>query len=143
MRELRALVVDSSVAVKWFLPETGSDAAAPLLEGERALVAPDLLYPEVGNVLWKRVRRGELTPGEGGAVLGALTRSGLEIVPSAPLMPLALDIACRAGRTLYDSLYLAVAVMKRTALVTADRRLFDAVRKGPLAPHVLWLGDVR
>ena len=65
-------VVDASVAIKWFLPELYGDAALRLLREGHSLVAPDLLFPEVGNVLWKRVRRREATAKEAGAALDAL-----------------------------------------------------------------------
>jgi hypothetical protein len=59
------LVVDASVAIKWVLPEEGHGLALriqDLYEDEKLdLVAPCLLIAEAGNVLWKRVRRGELT----------------------------------------------------------------------------------
>ncbi|HVG07663.1 MAG TPA: type II toxin-antitoxin system VapC family toxin, partial [Thermoanaerobaculia bacterium] len=54
------IVVDASVAIKWFLPEQHSLQALRLLEGGRELVAPDLIWAEIGNVLWKRWRQGEL-----------------------------------------------------------------------------------
>jgi predicted nucleic acid-binding protein len=66
-----SLVVDSSVAVKWYLPENGSERAASLLEAAIRLVAPDLLIPEVGNVLW--TRRREMPVEEMEAVAIALT----------------------------------------------------------------------
>ena len=50
-------VVDASVAIKWFLPEIHSDAALPLLAHKHLLHAPDLIFSEFGNVLWKRVRK--------------------------------------------------------------------------------------
>jgi predicted nucleic acid-binding protein len=37
------IVVDASVAAKWFLPETGSEEATQLLSGANKLIAPDLI----------------------------------------------------------------------------------------------------
>ena len=37
------VVVDASVAVKWFLPEIHSEAALRYLDGDYERVAPDLL----------------------------------------------------------------------------------------------------
>ena len=49
------VVVDSSVAIKWFLPEPNADAALRLLDGYRrgdlSFLAPDLIHAEVGNIL--------------------------------------------------------------------------------------------
>ncbi len=134
-------VVDASVAIKWFLPEIHSDAALRLLGGDHELLVPDLLFPEVGNVLWKRVRWREATREEAGATLEALLSLPLQVHPSRALMPLALDIAHHAQRSVYDSLYVAVCILRECAMVTADRRLHDALKKSPLSSHSLWVED--
>ena len=54
------VVVDASVAVKWFIPEALSSEARGLLAPEYELLAPDLLWVELGNALWKKHRRREL-----------------------------------------------------------------------------------
>ena len=135
------LVVDASVAVKWVLPETHSDAALAILDGGHDLVAPDLLYPEAGNVLWKRVRRGELGAEEAAAALQTVAAAPVEIRPSLPLVSLALEIALQTDRTVYDGLCLALAVTEECYLVTADSRLFNSLQDGPLAPHLHWVAD--
>ena len=136
------VVVDASVAIKWFLPERHDDAALRLLRAEHRLAAPDLLFPEVGNVLWKRVRRREATVQEAGAVLDALRAVPLEVQPSQPMMPVALEIACATGRTIYDSVYLALAVLRECPMVTADRRLHQALEAGRFGRHLLWITEV-
>jgi predicted nucleic acid-binding protein len=56
------LVIDASVVVKWHVTEIHSVEALRLLrDNAPALHAPDLVFPEVGNILWKKVRRGDLT----------------------------------------------------------------------------------
>jgi predicted nucleic acid-binding protein len=52
------LVIDASVALKWFIDEDGSDRAAALLDGKELLIAPDLIVAEVCNAGWKAVRAG-------------------------------------------------------------------------------------
>lgn len=139
---MSSFVVDASVAVKWLLPEVHGDAALRLLDGDHALLAPDLLYPEVGNVLWKRVRRREATVEEASATLEALASIPIGVHPSRALMPLAFEVACRAQRSVYDSLYLAVALLRRCPLVTADRKLYEGLRKAGMSPHLLWVAQV-
>lgn len=135
-------VVDASVAVKWFLPEVHADAARSLLDGGHVLLIPDLIFPEVANILWKRVRRQEITDEEATATVQALGALPLQVSPSWPLVLLGLEIACRNQRTVYDSLYLALAVHENCPMVTADRKLYDAIRSGPLSPHIGWVEDV-
>jgi predicted nucleic acid-binding protein len=56
-----SIVVDASVALKWFLPEPDSAKAEELLGSHDILVAPTLIVSEVCNAVWKRLRRGETT----------------------------------------------------------------------------------
>ena len=53
------MLVDASVALKWFVPEADSETAVALLT-DNQLSAPDLILVEVGNALWKAFRRGAL-----------------------------------------------------------------------------------
>ncbi len=62
-------------------------------------------------------------------------------MPVAPLVEAALEIADRLRRSVYDSLYLALAEHRECRLVTADRRFFDAASDSALAVHMLWLAD--
>jgi len=58
------------------------------------------------------------------------------------LVESALEIAVSFGRTVYDSLYLTLALSRQCQLVTADRRLYNSLRRGPLAPTLLWVEDI-
>jgi len=135
-------VVDTSVAIKWFLPENHSDAALRLLAQQHTLHAPDLIFSELSNVLWKRVRKNEISKSEANATLKSLLALHLQVQPSQSLIPLALEIACGGNRTVYDSLYLAAAMALPSPLVTADARFYRALSKGPLSAHLLWVEDI-
>lgn len=123
--------MDASVVLKWFFPEIHTDSAVTLLDAPYQYVAPDLLFPEVGNAVWKRVRRGDLSADEGGRVIDDLTRLAVETVAARGLIAEACAIAIASGLTVYDSTYLALAVRLETQLVTADARLRNAVRTNP------------
>lgn len=135
-------VVDASVAIKWFLPEIYSDAALRLLAHQHTLHAPDLIFSEFGNVLWKRVRKNEISKNEANATLEGLLTLHLQVQPSQLLIPLALEIACGENRTVYDSLYLAAAIALQSSLVTADAKFYRALSKGPFSAHVVWVEDI-
>jgi predicted nucleic acid-binding protein len=135
-------VVDASVAVKWYLPEIHDAAAQRLLTGQEALLVPDLIFPEVGNILWKRVRAGQILETEAEAVLQSLGALPLVVSPSWPLVVPALTMACQAQRTVYDSLYLELAVRERAVMVTADEKFANGLKGTPLAPYVLWVEDI-
>jgi predicted nucleic acid-binding protein len=134
-------VVDASVVVKWLIPEEHSAEAVRLLE-EHELIAPDLVLPEVGNIFWKMQRRGEMDPEEALSALETLTPPPFVMHPSEKLLPSAYLLAAHHDRTVYDSLYLALAVASETRMVTADRKLVNALTRTELSDHLLWIGDL-
>jgi len=138
---LRGFVVDASVAIKWVVPEEHSEAAYSLLREDRDLRAPDLLWAETGNILWKKWRRKELTSKEVSEILTDLRQYPLTILPTEPLCDLAWTFAQRFERSFYDSLYLALAVSESCPLVTADRRLFNALSAAPEF-DLVWVGEL-
>ena len=133
---MSACVVDASVAVKWFVPEVHSEAASKLLDEAYDLHAPDLLLPEFGNTLWKKFRRDELNKADVKSVVQALSVVPLAVHPSLVLLDAAVAIALQTSRTVYDSFYLALAVLLKCPLMTADDRLFNALRVSPFSDHV-------
>lgn len=132
-------MVDASVAIKWFLAEAHSPEADALLTTGEPLYAPDLLLAECGNILWKRADRGELRADRALAILDALRDSALDIRPATPLLSEAFAIAHRHRRSFYDSLYLALAQAMNAPLITADLRLYNALKDSPLAKHIRWI----
>lgn len=136
-------VVDASVVAKWFFPEEHAEASLRLIFARRRLLAPDLVWSEVGNIAWKRVQRGELTVDEAQALVDDLLRMPLEITPSPSLLPGAMEIALATGRTVNASLYVTLAVTRKCRLVTADERLVNALASTPLAKHVRHVGRTR
>jgi predicted nucleic acid-binding protein len=137
---LSLYVVDASVAAKWFVPEYLSESALRLLDDEHELSSPDLLWPEVGSVVWKKARRGEITTEEAARIVAALDVCPLVAFASRLVLGGALDVAFATGRSVYDSVYLALAVALDCRLATADERLANAIASGPLARHVVWIG---
>jgi len=139
---MSVFVVDASVVIKWFLPEIHADAARRLLHESHQYLAPDLLFPEVGNAVWKRVRRGELKPDEGRRLMSDLADVAVETIATRDLMDDAWAIAIAAEHTVYDSTYLALAVRLDTQLITADKRLVRSASIHPaLAEHVCMVDE--
>ena len=135
------LVVDASVAVKWVLKEAESDSARRIVD-QAELLAPDLLWAELGNVLWRRQRSGDLSLMDARGMLLTLRDFPVQTHSMFPLLPLALEIALAIGHSIYDCIYLALADREDCRVVTADRRLQNAVASGPMAASVMGLSEV-
>jgi len=140
---MKPCVVDASVVATAFFQETGAEAARAILAGGGELHAPDLLLTEVGNVVWKRHGRGELDEAEARALLADCLRLPLRLTPTGDLVESALILALRTRRTVYDCLYLALAVKTKAILVSSDKRFVNALAGSPFEKHVAWLGSPR
>lgn len=118
------VVIDSSVAFKWFdTSEPGADIAGSLLtahaDEKLALVTAAHLPLEVLNAL--ACRRAALDQLE--AAIGFLAGVDLLIAPvDQALLADAVRIADAERHTLYDAAFIALAARIDAELVTADRR---------------------
>lgn len=129
--------------MKWFLTlEVHSVLARRLLNDEQvSIIAPDLLGIEIANALAMKRRRGDMTNEEVDSFLDTFAGLALEIHPSRNLLRRATQLSAFLNRTVYDSLYLALAITQNCALITADRKFYDAVAASELAPHIRWIED--
>jgi predicted nucleic acid-binding protein len=139
-----SVVVDASVAVKWCLPSLREELVAQaeeLLASSRReevqFLVPDLFWVELANALWKAVRRNEISSNNAASAISFMRDLDIATVPSIDIVPQALDLAISHGRTVYDSLYVALAMQSKSDLITADERLANALAaRFP----VKWLG---
>jgi predicted nucleic acid-binding protein len=139
---VRVFVVDASLVVKWFVPEVHSVAARKWLGASHDYIAPDLVFPEAGNAIWKKVRRGEVSPEDAQSLVNDLSAVGVEAVSMRALVSDAHALAVRTGITVYDATYLTLAVRLETQVITGDDRFARKLAEHPLlAPHIRSVED--
>ncbi|MGD0090223.1 MAG: type II toxin-antitoxin system VapC family toxin [Planctomycetota bacterium] len=138
---MRIRVVDASVIASRIFPDECGPQARKLLAGPERLCAPDFVFTEVANVIWKRNGRGEIGDEESLQLLADAKALPLQITASDELLVLALELAIRTRRTVYDCLYLALAIRMDAVHVTGDKRLVHALSAGPFGRYVRWLGE--
>ena len=119
------IVVDASIAAKWYLNEPGSDEAATLLTSDSILMAPALIKIEVNGAIVRRYREGKLSLQRAKQACDLwdadLASSALRLVPDESLIVSARAFAFEIRHAIQDCLYLAAAVEAGNApLVTAD-----------------------
>jgi predicted nucleic acid-binding protein len=140
---LTQVVIDASVAAKWFVSEQEPFVAQArsLLgrydRGEIIVALPDLFWAEIANFFWKAIRTERFTERSARTAIDLLRSKKFLTVPSLQLLDEALHISLTHNRSTYDCLYIALAQLLDCGFVTADERLVNAV--GSRLP-VKWLG---
>ena len=131
------LVVDASIAVKWLFAESHSLEARQLLAPRIVLHAPDFVFTEVANVIWKKARRKEIPTAQPYIeALGSLP-DAVVLQPSADLVLKAAALAVQIDHPVYDCIYLACSEAAAGPLVTADERLVRRVSE-TYPPAEIW-----
>ena len=140
---MTAIVVDASVGLKWFVPEVHAAEARRWRSGPDRLHVPSFFFDlEIANILWRKVREAEITRADADSILSQLAALPLVRHPEPPLLVVAFDLAHRTQRTVYDCLYLALAIQLGGRMVTADLRLFNSLSGTPYTPFMCWVATV-
>jgi predicted nucleic acid-binding protein len=126
---LRAYVIDASVAIRFLLVEDLSEKAQQLLRDflneSVDMRAPDLIQSEVGNALWKAVKRKLMELSEALAKLTYFHKLKINSVQLTEHdLVDALGWAVKNDATYYDSLYVRSSEVTGSTLLTADDELF-------------------
>lgn len=117
-----AYVLDASVLAALYVDDPAtkqSEAALQRIEKDE-LHAPDFVVLEVANVLWKRVRRGELHAEDAMAATADLSAASIQLHPISGLVSQSLALALAHGFTTYDAAYVALATRVGGIVVTND-----------------------
>ena len=117
------IVLDASVVLDLLLrlPPHFERIARRIAAAAPGLAAPHLLDAEVGQVLRRFVRSGEVDPGRAAGALDDLGALPLTRYPHTPLVRRAFEL--RDNVTVYDGIYLALAEAVRAPLLTRDAAL--------------------
>ena len=133
------LVIDASVALKWFIEEDGSAHAGALLTETDLLIAPDLIVAEVCNAAWKAVRSGTMLPAQQDHAASRLSAVLDELVPLAPFATRAATMSRVLDHPAYDCFYLALAEQRAAKLITADQRFLGRIKGTEWEKHLVGL----
>lgn len=136
------LVIDASVAIKWFVEEPLRPQARALLADRHEFIAPDLLVAEIANIAWKKAIRGEIQEDQARSIVRNIVLPPFisTFVESSALRERALILALQWKHPVYDCFYAACAEAVSASLVSADEKFLrllktrgSAVRAIPLA----------
>lgn len=138
-------VLDASVVIKWFIPEIYWQQATLLQRyPESNLHIPDFAQLECTSILSKKVRRNELQLDQADQIQELLLQMPVQIHPWQNLLLEAGQVAHETYRSVYDCLYLVLANQLNGKMVTADKKLYWALKDSKeWGEYLLWVEDIK
>lgn len=138
------MIIDSSVALKWYLPgeDNADDAdrlAVDFFNGRAELFVPTLFDYEIINVIKVAVARNRISDLEAQSAIARFQALKIHRRSFFPLQNRTFRLAVSYQRSVYDAAYLALAETLGLDFYTGDKRLFNAVNS--IFPWVKWIGD--
>ena len=125
---MMSFIVDASVAVVWMFEDefhTIADITLAEIRGNSAGFVTQHWHLEVRNALLIGERRGRITPGYIRDRLSLLSELPVQTDTDADLDTV-FHLARRYNLTMYDAMYLELAIRKGLPLATLDRQLARA-----------------
>ena len=132
-----AFVLDCSVTRAWVFPDEANESTDRLRDSliEGSAFVPSLWPVEVGNVLLVATRRGRITRNDWHRIHANLGSLPIEIDPvsTTRVWGVALELAAEHRLSVYDAMYLELAMRLQLPLATLDSALGAAGRSEGLA----------
>lgn len=127
------IVLDASVAVKWFnVKDEDNVEIALLIQGQKILnkleiIVPDLFFLEIVNAF---LTKSKFDEEDVFMIEEALHKMSLKVFfPDHFVLNNAIKIAYTGNLTIYDSLYIAVAQVCEVPLFTEDKKILKNKNK--------------
>lgn len=128
---MKTYVFDTSALLRIYIPD---GALAPESEsslefasqGNALILAPELLLAEVAQVLYKKERAGFILHSEASLIQEEILRLPIDYVSHKSLIEQASKLARDYGLSVYDGLFLALALDAKARLISCDAALIKA-----------------
>ena len=140
------IVLDSSVVLKWYVPEEDSHLAVELRQwihrNIQRVIVPRFFYLEMASILWKKqALRKELTPRDAHDIRHTISSLDFYVIEDKVLLSQACALAEKYTITPYDALYAASSIEESSVFVTADTKLVQNLQKHPSSEQFIPLKD--
>lgn len=144
-KQQKGIIVDASIAIKWLNPsEELSNFAEKILQdyldGKIKLAIPEFFYYEIASGISKAIMRDYITAIEGQKAIDYILQLDIKTYP-IPNVKIVYNIAQSYKRSIYDSIYIALAQIMGAEFWTADKKLYNAVSNK--LQFVKWIEDYR
>lgn len=133
---MSSYVIDASFAIKWLLPEKGSDQAFSILDKSQLFYVPDLFLIETDSIITKKIRKRELDVSDASVLSSKIRKFPFVVIPYRNIFRFALELSSTMSISHYDACYLAVAIEQEGVLYTADIRMYNGLQSTPFNNYV-------
>jgi predicted nucleic acid-binding protein len=127
--------------MKWYVPEIYEEEADLLRGGNHEFHTPELILTEIASITWKKIRRGDVTATDGDLIITSILDESWTVHSHRDHLTVAYLGAKHTGQTVYDFMYLALAISLGCQFVTADEKFYRALEKTLLNSNLKWIGD--
>lgn len=135
-------IIDASFAIKWLIPEEGTDKALAVLDNLKRFLVPDLFLIESDSIVTKKVRRRELDVSDAAKLQHKIRQFPYVIIPYGDISKFSLELSCTMAISHYDACYLAVAIEYEAVLYTADVRMANGLKNTPFNKYIRCITDL-
>lgn len=138
----KRLVIDSSVALKWWLDDEEYVEEARFLlnevvTGNIELVVPELWFYEIANGINTAVKRGRISNDTGEEFIEELQSVTATLVPVNSHLSKTYKESAKYNHAIYDIVYMVVAESEQIPFITADKKFSDKVKgEKPFVTHL-------
>lgn len=125
---MKNVIIDTSVAMKWFFPEAGSEKALELkdkhIKGELSLCTRDLFIYEFTSA-FKNYSAEKIEVKDFSLAISALTSLNIKFVPlQSKEMGALYSLSRKLDISVYDASFVLLAKHMKAPLFTADKKLY-------------------
>jgi predicted nucleic acid-binding protein len=135
------LIVDASVAIKWFVDEDDSDIADSITLSGARLFAPQILVSEVANALSRKVTQQRIKQTDAVEILSLVPGFLSGLLKTDDLLAAAFNNACRYAYPIYDFIYLEAAIRLGCKMLTADRPFLARLKGTDMERSLILLSE--
>jgi len=124
-------VIDTSALIRFFIPDGPMPDGFEVFltgvgTGHNIAIAPELIIAEVANVIFKKCATDELTNDEGELLLKDMLETPIRFFGHMELIYGAYDLSRKFNLTVYDGLFLSLALEKGAVVFSADKKILKA-----------------
>jgi predicted nucleic acid-binding protein len=129
---VNSLILDASVAAKWFFPEEGGAQSAlglkdDFISKKISISVPDLIYYEINNLLKSAIKSNRADKDKAKEAYRGFLELDFIVYASKQLMEDALDLAITYDISSCDASYISLSRLLKVPLYTADKKLLSKI----------------